>query len=422
MLLEHTLAWLHKLQPNSSGEDTLVILNKFVKNAEDLKLPLLAVWGKLEQAKTQLAMALEPKEVLQTIASSLSDFLPVYGGAGGGGGGGGVKERLHSSSLSLLAAAWESYGRRLLALLHSQLQCHTAGGEEEEEEGEAFALSVCLLARHLADQGEFEKAVALLKAALKNLSDTDHAYKLMALCLGEVSFDRALNHGDASTARRCLRNIATFDKLGAAHRSSVLVLAEGDAQSAVRQTHTLLPQLDMTNLEHVKLCAKCLLLLVEAYSELGLPAVALPHVTECLSHCQTHHLSPHPATLWLAQLQLQLGAHAECLELVKGCLIHCNAEGSLLERGRAGLIMAQALLCAGASNGGNAPNKAVVLDALAMLSQAVANLRKSQYTGYLERALILQAHLHDYIGYEAEKEIALKFLSQLHAGTSSTTA
>ena len=127
---------------------------------------------------------------------------------------------------------------------------------------------------------------------------------------------------------------------------------------------------------------RCLLLLVEAYSELGLPAVALPHVTECLSHCQTHHLSPHPATLWLAQLQviilhtdmqivsrhnfmrpgkfgtpglyvqlrecwnprlllvylhscydsvfiqLQLGAHAECLELVKGCLIHCNAEGT----------------------------------------------------------------------------------------------
>ena len=63
-----------------------------------------------------------------------------------------MKERLHSSSLSLLAAAWESYGRRLLALLHSQLQCHTAGGEVEEEEEEAFALSVCLLARHLADQ------------------------------------------------------------------------------------------------------------------------------------------------------------------------------------------------------------------------------------------------------------------------------
>ena len=36
-------AWLHKLQPSSSGEDTLVILNKFVKNAEDLKLPVSVV-------------------------------------------------------------------------------------------------------------------------------------------------------------------------------------------------------------------------------------------------------------------------------------------------------------------------------------------------------------------------------------------
>ena len=39
-------------------------------------------------------------------------------------------------------------------------------------------------------------------------------------------------------------------------------------------------------------------------------------------------------------------------------LCGCVCVGSLLERGRAGLIMAQALLCAGTSNGGNAPNKA----------------------------------------------------------------
>ena len=32
-------AWLHKLQP-CSGEDVLVILNKYVKNAVDLKMPV----------------------------------------------------------------------------------------------------------------------------------------------------------------------------------------------------------------------------------------------------------------------------------------------------------------------------------------------------------------------------------------------
>ena len=45
---------------------------------------------------------------------------------------------------------------------------------------------------------------------------------------------------------------------------------------------------------------------------------------------------------------------------------------------------------------------AVVLDALAMLSQAVANLRKSQYTGYLERALILQVKVHDSFVFMSE--------------------
>lgn len=32
--------WLHKLQP-CSGEDALVILNKYVKNAADLKIPVI---------------------------------------------------------------------------------------------------------------------------------------------------------------------------------------------------------------------------------------------------------------------------------------------------------------------------------------------------------------------------------------------
>ena len=49
---------------------------------------------------------------------------------------------------------------RLLGLLYSQLQCHLTScdplsehdsSEEEEEEEEAFSLTLCTLARHLAE-------------------------------------------------------------------------------------------------------------------------------------------------------------------------------------------------------------------------------------------------------------------------------
>ena len=130
---------------------------------------------------------------------------------------------------------------RLLGLLYSQLQCHVTScdplsehdsskekEEEEEEEEEAFSLTLCTLARHLAEtvrkccnslsirpdlslpplprplppsyllpslfplhttppicpnlhswQGEFDKSEALLKSALRYLNHTRLPYKVV---------------------------------------------------------------------------------------------------------------------------------------------------------------------------------------------------------------------------------------------------
>ena len=49
---------------------------------------------------------------------------------------------------------------------------------------------------------------------------------------------------------------------------------------------------------------RCLVLLAELYSELDLPAMALPHVMDSLAVCENSHLPPQQAKLCLAQLQV----------------------------------------------------------------------------------------------------------------------
>ena len=60
-------------------------------------------------------------------------------------------------------------------------------------------------------------------------------------------------------------------------------------------------------------CISChterfLVLLAEIYSELGLPAMALPHVTDALTVCESNHLPSLQAKLCLAQLQVHMHA------------------------------------------------------------------------------------------------------------------
>ena len=50
---------------------------------------------------------------------------------------------------------------------------------------------------------------------------------------------------------------------------------------------------------------RSLILLAEVYSDLGHPALALPHVMDCLTLCETNHLPSQRAKLCLAQLQVQ---------------------------------------------------------------------------------------------------------------------
>ena len=46
------------------------------------------------------------------------------------------------------------------------------------------------------------------------------------------------------------------------------------------------------------------MLLCELYSDLGLPAMALPHVMNCLTLCDNCHLPSQRAKLCLAHLQV----------------------------------------------------------------------------------------------------------------------
>ena len=58
--------------------------------------------------------------------------------------------------------------------------------------------------------------------------------------------------------------------------------------------------------DHPDLLPRSQLLLADILSTQGFPAMAIPHVMACMSHCEEWHLSTHTAKLSLAHLQVHV--------------------------------------------------------------------------------------------------------------------
>eukprot|EP00731_Ephydatia_muelleri_P039008 Em1040g1a len=286
LLLEYSLAWLHNLNP-FAGEQAVTVLNQFVKNASDLKLPALASRGMLQLANLEVSLSKPPAVVLKSAACSERDSAPILGGPA-------PQLALKSSMLALQAGTCGMYGQRWLSLLYSQLQCHmmscdSSNGEDSDQQYEAFCLCLGMTARHLADDGDYDQALALLGAAKNHFSVCSHlSYKLICCSMEELGLARAR---DMAAARLHRANIATHRAM---YASALITMSEGSYHTALLETQRVL------NAER-----RCHLLLAEMYSCKGLPVMGLPHALEGVAFCQDHHLGDigYETKLTLALIQ-----------------------------------------------------------------------------------------------------------------------
>ncbi|KAL5491308.1 hypothetical protein EMCRGX_G016571 [Ephydatia muelleri] len=395
LLLEHSLAWLHNLNP-FAGEQAITVLNQFVKNAGDLKLPALASHGMLQLAKLEVSMSKPPAVVLRSVACSERDSGPIVGGPA-------PQLALKSSMLALQASACGMYGQRWLSLLYAQLQCHmmscdTSNEEDSDQQYEAFCLCLGIVARHLADDGEYDRALVLLGAAKNHFSllSQHMPYKLISCCIEELGLARALGVRDVAAARLHRANMATYHQHRAMYASALIAMSEGSYHAALLETQCVL-EAQRSSLQRTDLClqleARCHLILAEVYSRQGLPVVGLPHALEGVAFCQDHHLGDigYEMKLTLAHIQLQLGFVDQCLQLLEKLSTSLYSNGSQLLRARARFLVAQATLCKE-----EALTEEVVIAVVPMLAEVITSFEKVQDMDNLNKALVLQSHLQSF--------------------------
>jgi hypothetical protein len=294
-LLQHCLAWLHKLQP-FSGEDSLSVLKRLTSSAQELQQPLLAGWGRLEESRALLDLGRDPPQVLQVALSSGSgDCVPVYCG---------WPEKIshRGASLAALTKIWDHYGFSHVSQLYCQLQGHVMSCDPppmELEGRENCVISVCMTARHLLHTGEYGAVKALFGSAEKLLESNGTSYKLLCQCKEEVWFDWCVRTGDVGAARRHLARLQSLDSQSALLRSAILSCAVENYTEARRLALQLLKK------SSPEIKRRALELLGEVECASGRPALSLPHLMESLALCHTHHLSPFTTQLWLAQAQVR---------------------------------------------------------------------------------------------------------------------
>eukprot|EP00731_Ephydatia_muelleri_P015038 Em0008g758a len=173
--------------------------------------------------------------VLRSVACSERDSGPIVGGPA-------PQLALKSSMLALQASAlwW-------LSLLYAQLQCHmmscdTSNEEDSDQQYEAFCLCLGIVARHLADDGEYDRALVLLGAAKNHFSllSQHMPYKLISCCIEELGLARALGVRDVAAARLHRANMATYHQHRAMYASALIAMSEGSYHAALLETQCVL--------------------------------------------------------------------------------------------------------------------------------------------------------------------------------------
>jgi hypothetical protein len=392
-LLQHCLAWLHRLQP-FTGEDTLSVLKRLTAAAQELHQPLLAGWGKLEESKALLDLGRDPQQVLQVALSAGSDdCVPVHGIP--------RPEKLahRGATLAALASIWDHYGFSHVSQLYCQLQGHMMSCDPpptELEGRESCVICVSIVARHLFDMGEYEAVKALFKSAKRLLESNGKSYKLLCQCMEEVGCDWSIRSGDVAAARRHLTRLQSLDRESALLRSAVL----STAVENYTETQKLARQLLKSSSPQTK--CRALELLAEVQCVCG-SSLSLPPLMDSLALRRTHHLSPHATQLLLAQAQLQLGSPYACATLATNCLLHFKASGDVVHRGVSQFLLAQATLFMKHQHRGHL-DKEDVLAVIPVLEGVVADFQKACATRHLQKAALLLAVVYEMAGYDAKRD------------------
>ena len=361
--LQHALSWLYRIQPET---ERLKLIERCISKSQELNLSYLQSLG--EQALslfTAMVGLSDPSAVMDILTRS--DMLNCKHSI----------TELVTSSYSQKSAFWSMYGRSHMSSTVSQLLLNLDntgnqlaskrnGDKVVYATGEATAISISNLIRHLHDQGKeklVDKLIRLAKLLFSNESSMcGEIWRYTSL---QVEFERAMYETNWPKASSTIVEAEAFCSVttnSPGYSDSSIPLEtlfmrlqlniyRGDAAAAsnIRQTifHALTnakESIKLTPHQHVRL----LLFDVEIACMTSSYQTAIPPLLKAASICDKNNLEFHRAIIALhtAHVQLHFGLLTKALHFVKKALPIVLSHGSLFECGRAKLLFAKCLVAA----------------------------------------------------------------------------
>lgn len=395
--LQHCLSWLYTLE-QMKGSDSTVLTEDSVKMAAHFCLPYLASLGiqsLVQQGATQGKMAHKLMDALKDTdilhwKHSLSELIEI--------------------SLAQTTSIWRMYGKSTMSAQQAQLLLNMSSLEPvnfgvQQNNTEAFAVALCHLAELHAEQGLYAAVSEILQHLKEQFPPhTQHA-KLWMLCDLKIQFEKHMNEGKYHLAEPLIVAMSALDKTQGLYRKALVLKVLNRSTEAYGVLQRLQVLCDKTKC--TELAIRVMLSTAELHWESSGFSTALPLLLQALALARQHHLQSlaSETILHLAFTQLMLGIPEQALSVLHEAIEPILAHGSLMDKGRALLLMARCQTEAA----GFKPNTRGQTDlnrlALAVdtLGEAAAYFSKLNCKERLREIHYLHALLYHALGQSAER-------------------
>ncbi|XP_051949650.1 anaphase-promoting complex subunit 5-like [Xyrauchen texanus] len=387
--LQHCLSWLYTLE-QMKGSDSVVLTEDSVKIAAHFCLPYLASLGIQSLVQQGAKQGMPANKLLDALRGtnimhwkqSLSELIEI--------------------SLAQTTSIWRMYGKSTMSRQQAQLLLNMNSLEQvnfgvQQNNTEAFAVTLCHLAELHADQGLYDVVGDIMKHLKQQFPPhTQHA-KLWMLCDLKIQFEKAMNDGKYHLAEPHVTAISALNSTEGLYRKAQLLKALNRPSEASKILQHLHQQYEKS--KNTVMIIRVMLASAELHWDSSGFATALPLLLQALALSRQHNLQSmaSEAVLHLAFTQLMLGIPEQALVLVQDVLESVLAHGALIDKGRALLLAArcQMALAGIAAQEHKLSAMELIVDTL---DEAAVYFSRLDCKERMRDVYYLQAHLHHTLG------------------------
>ncbi|XP_067861916.1 anaphase-promoting complex subunit 5 isoform X1 [Heptranchias perlo] len=403
--LQHCLSWLYILE-QMKGSDNAVLVEHSVKKAGQLGLPYLASLGIQSLVQQRAFSGRSANKLIDAMKDS--DMLHWKHGL----------SELIDVSIAQKTAIWKMYGQSTMALQQTQLLLYMHSLESvnmdiHQNNTEAMAVVLCHLAELHAEQGYYSAAFEILKHLKDRFPPHSQHAKLWMLFDQNIQFNRAMSDGKYHIADSLVPGIAALNGSEGLYRKALVLKAQNQITESYRLLQKLLVHCQKK--KSTEMLIRVLILEAELFWRSSCHAVAVPLLLKALALSREYHLEylTSEAILHLAFSQLMLGIPDQALNVLHMAIEPILANGTVLDRGRAMLLLAKCQVASAASCPTQVKAEAFE-SAIQNLNEAKVYFEKADCSERIREVLYLQARLFNTLGKTKERNKCAMMFRQLH--------